>query len=76
MSIVAAVIIGILVALVLIFALNCMGGNAKVAGMSDDDTPQMIWTRWHWIALGVGACLWALLWYGASALLYFILSLR
>jgi len=32
----------------------------------------MRWTWYHWIALGVGAGLWALLFYGIGALLYWI----
>ncbi len=41
----------------------------------DDDTA-LHWTWYHWLALGIGGLLWALLWYGAGALLYFILTLR
>lgn len=44
--------------------------------MGDDDTPQWRWRWTHYAALGIGALLWIGLWYGAGAMLYFILSLR
>ena len=42
----------------------------------DDDTPVWVWTRYHTLALAVGGILWVGIWYGAGALIYFILSLK
>lgn len=40
----------------------------------DDDV--FHWTWYHWAALAVSCGLWAAIWYGAGALLYFLMTLR
>jgi hypothetical protein len=41
-----------------------------------NDTPRFRWRRSHTLLVLICLPLWAVLWYGVGALLYFVLTLR
>lgn len=40
------------------------------------DDSRIHWHWSYWIALGIGAALWVVLWYGVGAILYVLLRLK